>query len=346
VATFFYTASGASGDVDAYLLDPAAETVTRVATARAGGNLSSIAASRLHRRLYVADRTRPGIVTFEIDAAGSLSEIARVPTDSQLVYLCLSADERSLYGASYRDGSVAAYPVDDDGIAWPAAGPSLSLGADAHCHAIAEGPDGTLWVSALGHDLLYQVGHDPETAALTQFPSPLRATAGSGPRHLGMHPGRSELYVIGERSARIAAYPLGPGGIRREWDTIPDGIRLAPGIVREPDREHPTHDAATGLPYTWAADLALSPDGSLAFSSERSSSTVSVTSTETGELLGWTRTEEQPRGITLDPAGEFLLVTGERSATVSLYRVEDGGRALRLAHRAPARAGVLWAEAV
>jgi 6-phosphogluconolactonase len=194
--------------------------------------------------------------------------------------------------------------------------------------------------------MLYRVGHDPETGSLTELPSPLRATADSGPRHLAVHPGRSELYVIGERSARVAAYPLGPGGTRREWDTIPDDVRLAPGIVRKPDRESPAHDVATGLPYTWAADLALSPDGALAFTSERSSSTVSVTSTRTGELLGWTHAEEQPRGIALDPAGEFLLVTGERSATVSLYRVEDGGRTLRFAHRAPARPGLLWAEAI
>jgi 6-phosphogluconolactonase len=150
--------------------------------------------------------------------------------------------------------------------------------------------------------------------------------------------------VLGERDARITAHPLVPGGARREWGTIPAGIRLAPGIVRSPDRGYPPLDPGTGLPYTWAADLALSPDGRLVFSSERSSSTVSVTSARTGELLAWVRAEDQPRGIAVDPSGQFLLVTGELSATVSLYRVGAAGT-LRLADRVPSLPGLLWAEA-
>lgn len=345
MTTYFYAASATTGDIATYRLDQAAGRLEHVATTRAGGSLYAIALSPRRHRLYAADWAPPGIITFSVDPGdGTLSRLARTPTGSQLVYLSLSAGQHSVYGASYRDGIVCEHPLDADGIAGPAARPPLQLGEEAHCHAVVEGPHSQLWVSALGHDLLYRVGHDPGTGELTVRQPPVQTGTGSGPRHLLISHDRSELYVLGERNAHIIAHPLVPGGERREWATIPPGIRLAPGIVRSLDRENPMHDPGTGMPHTWAADLALSPDGRLLFSSERSSSTVSVTSAQTGELLGWVRAEERPRGIAIDPSGQFLLVTGELSATVSLYRVGAAGM-LEFADRAPSLPRLLWAKA-
>jgi 6-phosphogluconolactonase len=346
VTTYFYTASAVTGDVATYRLHHAAERVAHASTTHAGGSLAAMAVDVPGRRLYVADRGMPGIVTFAIDPAdGTPRKIAVTPTAGRLVYLLLA--DGWIYGASYHEGIVCGHPLAADGIVGEAPRPPLALGADARCHAVAAGPGGDLWVSSLGHDLLYRIARD-ETGAVTESRSSLRAAVASGPRHITFYPERSLLYVIGERSARIAEYRLAGDAAEdvlvRDWDTLPDEIRLAPGIVRVPGTEPPPRDPATGLPFTWAADLVLSPDGGLVFSSERSSSTVSVTSTATGELLSWTRTEQQPRGIAVDPSGQFLLVTGELSDTVSLYRVEADGRRLRFADRVASPPGLLWAE--
>jgi 6-phosphogluconolactonase len=344
LTTFFFTAGAVTGAVETYRLDRAAASIVPVGSASAGGKVSTLAVSAGRLRLHAADRARPGIVTFAIDPDdGTLTELGRVPTDCEIVYLLLSRDGRTLYGASYRDGTVCAHPVGDDGVAGPAAGPPLSLGADARCHAVAEAPDGTLWVSALGHDLLYRIGLDPAAGGLAEVAAPVRVPAGTGPRHTALDAKRARVLVIGERTGHVLAYPTG-GGAPREWPAIPPEVRLAPGIVRVPGQDNPPRDPASGLPFTWAADLVLSPHGRLVFTSERASSTVSVTSADTGELLGWTRTEQQPRGIAVDPAGEFLLVTGELSGTVSLYRVTDDGQLSRTA-QAAAPPGQVWAEA-
>jgi 6-phosphogluconolactonase len=366
--TYFYAASGATGDIAAYRLDPERESLASAATVAAGSghDLSSIAIDAPRRRLYAADRTRPGIVTFAIDPAdGTLTELAVVPTQSPVVYLSLSADRGRIFGASYVDGNVCEHTVDADGIVCLAERSALSFGSDAHCHCVIETPGGELWVASLGHDRLYRVGQDPATGRLAERQPPVEATPASGPRHLAFSSRRSEVYVIGERDARITAYPLaepgepadrgdrgnsgGPGdlsGQPRTWTTLPDEIRLAPGRIRSAGGDNPTHDAATGLPFTWAADLALSPDERLLFSTERSSSTVSVTSALTGELLSWAYAERQPRGLCIDPTGEFLLVTGEQSETVSLFRVQADGTDLGLVDQVPAPAGLLWARAV
>ncbi|HEY1705178.1 MAG TPA: beta-propeller fold lactonase family protein [Trebonia sp.] len=345
--TYFYTASGATGDIAVYRLDPDRESLMPAATVAVGSghDLSSIAIDAPRRRLYAADRTRPGIVTFAIDPAdGALTELAVVPTQSPVVYLSLSADRGRIFGASYVDGNVCGHTVDADGLACPAERSALPFGTDAHCHCVIETPGGELWVASLGHDRLYRVGQDPVTGRLAERRSPVEATPASGPRHLAFSARRSEVYVIGERDARITAYPL--SGQPRTWTTLPDEIRLAPGRIRSAGADNPTHDAATGFPFTWAADLALSPDERLLFSTERSSSTVSVTSALTGELLSWAYAERQPRGLSIDPAGEFLLVTGEQSETVSLFRVQADGTDLGLVDQVPAPVGLLWARAV
>jgi 6-phosphogluconolactonase len=345
VTTYFYTASAATGEVDTYRLTDAAGSLERVATASAGVNLSAIVTDPERRRLYVADRTMPAIVTFAIGPDGTLAKLNAAFTSSPLANLCLSANRTTMYGVSYTDGTACAHPVDGDGLVLAAGRLSLELGADARCHDVVEVGEGHLVVSALGHDLLYRVRHDAEEGVLEQAPPPVRNERNSGPRHLWLSPARDELYVIGERDARITAHPLTPGGTRHDWYTVPSGIELAPGIVRTPGAVTPATDPASGLPFTWAADLTGSPDGRLLFSTERSSSTVSVTSAATGRLLAWAATEPQPRGIALDPSGRFLLVTGELSSTVSLFEVAPGG-GLRFASHAPAREGLLWAEAM
>ena len=34
-------------------------------------------------------------------------------------------------------------------------------------------------------------------------------------------------------------------------------------------------------------------------------------------------TEEQPRGIRIDPTGSYLVATGEKSDHISTYRIDD-----------------------
>jgi 6-phosphogluconolactonase len=348
VTTYFYTASGATGDVDAYRVDPGGDSGTvsleRTASVNAGKNLGALAIGFGDSRLYVADRTQPAIVTFDVAPTGALTRLGAVPTLSPLANLCLSADRKNVYGVSYVDGTVCVHPLNPDGSVRPAETAPLHLGGDARCHDVVEVAPDEVIVSSLGHDVLYRVRRDPGSGTLGQAPSSVKDERGSGPRHLRLSPARDVLYVLGERSARITAHALTSGQAPRSWHTVPPGVALAPGIVRTPGSPAPAGDPASGLPYTWAADLALSPEGRLLFSSERSSSTVSVTSAATGELLAWTHVEQQqPRGIGLDPTGRFLMVTGELSESVSLYAVAEDGR-LRHAASAPAHPGVLWAE--
>jgi 6-phosphogluconolactonase (cycloisomerase 2 family) len=51
-------------------------------------------------------------------------------------------------------------------------------------------------------------------------------------------------------------------------------------------------------------------------------------------LLGLTETEAQPRGFAIDAQGRYLVASGEKSSTVSLYEIDGtSGNLTRKDHR-------------
>jgi 6-phosphogluconolactonase len=69
--------------------------------------------------------------------------------------------------------------------------------------------------------------------------------------------------------------------------------------------------------------------------------------TASGRLtyLGSTATEKQPRGFAIDPTGRFMIVSGEKSDTISSYAIESNG-SLRLVGKYPTGKGSNWVEIV
>ena len=62
--------------------------------------------------------------------------------------------------------------------------------------------------------------------------------------------------------------------------------------------------------------------------------------------LGNTPTEKQPRGFSIDPAGRFVVVSGEKSDTISFYSIDPESGGLKLIGRYPTGKGSNWVEIV
>ena len=68
----------------------------------------------------------------------------------------------------------------------------------------------------------------------------------------------------------------------------------------------------------------------------------------TGKLtyLSSTPTEKQPRGFAIDPRGKYLVVSGEKSETISVYAIDPANGALSLLEKYPTGKGSNWVEIV
>jgi len=94
----------------------------------------------------------------------------------------------------------------------------------------------------------------------------------------------------------------------------------------------------------------MTPNGTFLYISERTGSTISLLSVDgsTGKLayVSSTPTERQPRGFAIDPKGRYMVVTGEKSDTVSVYAIDQASGTLKLLNKYAAGKGANWVEIV
>jgi 6-phosphogluconolactonase len=123
---------------------------------------------------------------------------------------------------------------------------------------------------------------------------------------------------------------------------LPADTKLVPGAPRPSPGRNVDNDI-------WASDLHLTPNGKFLFAAERTSSSIGAFSVDpaTGKLtyLSSTPTEKQPRGFRIDPTGQYMVVSGEKSETISVYAI-DGGGGLKLLQKYPTGKGANWVEIV
>ncbi|KAA9085239.1 lactonase family protein [Microbacterium radiodurans] len=282
-----------------------------------------------------------GIVTLALDrASGDLTPRSRLDLpDGSISYVALTRDGTALLAASYGGDYGLVAPVADGVVGEPTARVSFSK-----LHSVLASDDGRfVYFVSLGDDLVaaYALGEDLSLTAVGD--GTVAAPAGSGPRHLVFSASGDAVYVMTEYSGEVLHYA-------RDIETGALELRSAASAV----------DASAGLVFgeiggdpvanhaVWGADIHRGADGSVLWTSERSTSTLSAVAVAADGTVSAPRefvpTEPQPRGFALSPDGSLLVAAGERSQTVTLYAV-DGTRLQQL-QQVETGAGANWVRFV
>ena len=289
-----------------------------VTVSEVGVGCGTFAVDRANDLVYAATRApRPAILTLRLDReTGALTEVARREVADPLAYLTLV--HRTLLAASYHGDWGASYPVADGVVGDPA----TTLHAHRMHAAVADPRGENAYFVSLGDDLIVQraVAVDSEVVELSE--PTVHVTPASGPRHLVISADGRNAYLITEFTAEAVRFErLGGGRLERRetaWAF---------------DRESGLHQSAYGADplaghLIWGADLALADGERWLLCTERTESTVTAVELDgQGHFTGRTvlsRTETQPRGMTVSPDGGLVIVVGERSDHASLYRIDDG----------------------
>lgn len=337
--SYVYVSNAEDGCLTTYAMrgDGSLEPRGRVAAEKTVGPLT---VSPDKRWLIAASRSHPcSALTYAIEGE-KLTPGGKAPLPESFPYITLDRTGRFLLGASYGGDCVAVNAVAPDGRV----GEALQVMRTARkAHAIiTDRTNRYVFVPHLGTDQVLQFTFDPDTGRLSANTPPLvQLEPGVGPRHIVASPDNRHVYLLNELTATVTTFALDGGLLRKIGSTsalAPDS-RLVPGSPR-PHQLDPSN-------HIWAADIHITPDGRLLFASERTSSTINALRVQDGRLsyVGSTPTEKQPRAFALDDAGRFMVVTGEKSDTISSYAIEPGG-ALGLIGRYPTGKGGLWVEIV
>uniref|UniRef100_UPI0013CEB712 lactonase family protein n=1 Tax=Pseudomonas viridiflava TaxID=33069 RepID=UPI0013CEB712 len=340
-STFAYISSPADGLISQYQLDDASGALSLVEQTKAGDQVNPMALSPDGKALFAALRAKPyQVVSFSIEpVTGHLKPLAQAPLAESLAYLSTDRSGRFLMGASYGADLLSVQPIDAQHR------PSDSIQTyktGMHAHSVRTDPSNRFaYAGNLGVDRVLQYRLEPKDGKLVPIGEGyVTVPENTGPRHLAFAPNGKFLYVVGEMSGTVTAFSIDDktGGLKQvnQANGIPARLKLAPGQARDA-RNNDLKDDPT--PRIWAADVRISPDGKWLFTSERTSSSVSVFKVDpaTGKgtfVENYPVEEKQPRNIAVAPNGRWLLVTGEKAEKVGSYSIAADG-ALKRVSEAP-----------
>lgn len=317
--TIVYVSNADSRSISVLDLDEASGALTTLQTIDAGGTVMPMVLLPSRGWLIAVRRSEPfAAATFAIDPAdGRLSPLGEGPLPASMAYASADPGGRFLFTASYGGHLVAVNPIGPDGIVQA---PQQVLPTAPNAHAIRTDPTNRfVFSTSLGGDVVHQWRFDAIAGTLTpNEPPTLAVRAGAGPRHLAWHPDGRTLFLLNELDATVDVLALdaGLGTLRvvQTVTTMPDGF-------------------TGGAP--WAADLHVTPDGRLLYTSERRSSTLAAFRIDvaSGALspLGHAEVQAQPRGFAITPSGRWLVVAGQTSHRVGVHAIDAASGALRLA---------------
>jgi 6-phosphogluconolactonase len=321
-----------SQDLSVFLLDAVAEVATPLQTIALGGAAMPMAVSPDRHLLYVALRSQPyRVVTLAFEVDGRLRKVQEASLADSMAYVATDRTGRWLLAASYGGHKITVNAIGEDGQVG-AVHQLLSTAPNAHSIQ-ADAANRFVLVTSLGGDTVGVWRLDVARGLLSPHdPASLPIRAGTGPRHLRLDRAQRFAYLLCELDAslRVLAFDAKHGTLHE----VQSLSVLPPGFMGRP----------------WAAELHLTPDGSLLVASERTSSTLATFRVDAHDgklsLLGHTPTEHTPRGFAIDPSGRVLMAAGQLSHALSLHVIDPRTGALARRQQLPLGRTPTWVEIV
>ena len=326
-----YTEEGSkSKGIYAYRFDPAAKEITAIGLVAETINPSFVALHPNHHFLYAVNevgkykgQSSGAVSAFAIDrVTGKLTLLNEVPSrGADPCYITLDKSGKHVLVANYTGGSVAVFPVLDDGRLGDASafvqhqghGTNPERQEGPHAHSIDLSSDNHFaLVDDLGLDQVIAYRFDPAKGSLApNEPAFAKVEAGAGPRHLAFHPNGKFAYVINEMHSTVTVFAYdSTGGALRSLQTI---STLPPGFTGQNDD----------------AEVQVHPSGKFLYASNRGHDSIAVfaidptkgtlTPVEDIPTRGQT-----PRSFEIDPTGSLLFAANQKSNNIVVFRIDAG----------------------
>jgi 6-phosphogluconolactonase len=265
--------------------------------------------------------TSGAVSAFAIDSkTGALKFLNQVPTrGAGPCHVSLDKEGAFVLVANYDGGSIASFPVHDDGslgttsgfVQHSGSGPNKERQEGPHAHWIGTSPDNRFALAVdLGLDQVIVYGFDPIKGVFTPVLSGFaKVKPGAGPRHLAFHPNGKFAYVLSEMesSVTVFSYQAKTGGL-----TSLQTISALPKDYSGPKE---------------AAEIVVHPSGKFLYTSNRGHDSIAVFAVDekkgTLKSLGQVLTGgKTPRHFAIDPTGAYLLAENQESNNIVVFHID------------------------
>ena len=325
-----YTQEGSkSKGIYAYRYDAATQEITSLGLAAETTNPSWIAIHPSGRFLYAVNEVQNykgpnsgGVSAFSIDRATGkltfLNEVASRGADP--CYISVDKTGKFALVANYTGGSIAAFPISEDGKLGEASafvqhfghGTNPKRQEAAHAHSIDLSPDNRFaFVDDLGLDELLVYKFDASKGTLTPNDPPFaKLPPGAGPRHFALHPSGKYAYVLSEMHSTVTTFNA---DLKAGTFTAVQNTSALP-----PDFKGQNDDA----------ELKIHPSGKFLYASNRGHDSITVFSVDdakgTVTPVEYTPTGgKEPRSFEIDPTGKLIFAQKQHSDTIAVFRIDE-----------------------
>lgn len=316
-------------------MDRRSGKLRQVGSVNAGANPSFLAIHTNGRVLYAVNE----LEKYNGKASGGVSSLS-IATDGALTrrneqaseggapcYVSVDRGGRVVLVANYVGGSVALFPIQNDGSLAAAAsvdqhtgkGPNAERQEAPHAHCIVPDASNRFALAAdLGVDRVFVYRLDTDGRKLHHVESgDAVMKPGAGPRHIAFHPKAPLVFVSNELDSTVSSL---------RFDTERGALSML--------------ETRSTLPSGWKgtnypADIHVAPSGRHVYVSNRGHNSIAMFSiaTSNGALnLEQTISTEGdwPRNFSLHPNGGWLLVANQRSNSIVLFARDDKSGRLTL----------------
>jgi 6-phosphogluconolactonase len=329
VGTYTEERSKSKG-IYAYRFDTATTEITAIGLVAETINPSFLAVHPNHRSLYAVNevgkykgQSSGAISAFAIDqVTGKLTLLNEVPSHgADPCYITLDKTGKYVLVANYTGGSVAVFPVLEDGRLGEATafvqhhghGTNPERQEAPHAHSIDLSADNRFALADdLGVDQVIAYRFDGAKGSLTpNEPAFAKVDSGAGPRHLAFHPNGKFAYVINEMQSTVTVFAYDDAvGTQRSLQTI---STLPKGFTGHNDD----------------AEVQVHPSGKFLYASNRGHDSLAVFAIDpikgTLTLVEDVPTQgKTPRSFEIDPTGSLLFAENQKSDTIVIFRIDAG----------------------
>jgi 6-phosphogluconolactonase len=327
-----YTNKTASKGIYAYRFDPGTGKLSSLGLAAESQDPSFVAVHPSGKYLYAVNEIdtfqgqKSGAVSaFSIDLkTAKLTLLNQVPSKGAgPCHVSVDKSGKFVLVANYDGGSVAVFPVREDGSLGSASAFVEHSGSSVnkerqegpHAHWFSASPDNHFALAAdLGLDeiLIYRFNAAKGMLAPNDPPY-AKVNPGAGPRHIAFHPNGKFAYVLTEMGDSVTAFAYKAG----------NGSLLPLQTVSALSMLHKDYKGPKE-----AAEIAVHPNGKFLYASNRGGiDTISVFSIDAAKGTLQLKDEyptmgKTPRNCAIDPTGKFLLAANQESNNIVVFRID------------------------
>jgi 6-phosphogluconolactonase len=319
---------GSSKGIYAYEFDAHTGEAKPLGLAAESTNPSFLAVHPSQEFLYAVeevgnyDGVNSGAIrAFAIDGStGKLTPLNEVASrGADPCYLAVDKPGKYVLAANYTGGSVAVFPVLEDGrlgessafVQHKGSGANPERQKGPHAHSINLSADNRFAVATdLGADRLIIYRFDDRKGSLSPNDSRfLKVDPGAGPRHFTFHPNGRIAYLVNEMQSTVIVFA---------YDAAAGTLRELQKISTLPSNFAGRNDVA---------EVQVHPSGKFLYVSNRGHDSIAVFSIDprkgTLEAIKYVPTRgKEPRHFGIDPTGSYLLAANQKSGTIVIFRID------------------------